>query len=151
MQEQDTYLASEERGERRQRVLLRALISFRDEFAAIPCTVKDLSETGARMVLDGPALVPERFCLHVEVGGYKVDCERVWSHGLAMGVRFTGPRMHRKVHRDQHLQTSQDALSPETLRDMHARMERAAGMAARPSGDAGGTAARPTRPSFGRR
>ena len=142
----------EERVARRQRVLLHGNIAFMEQFAAIPCTVRDLSETGARLVIEAPMAVPDRFTLHVEVRGFKVDCERVWSKGLMMGVRFTGPKAPSRLAREQFLQSSDNALSPDTIRQMRLREEREALPASRPD-DAlkAGQVRRPAPVSFGRR
>ena len=77
--------------EPRSRVLKGAHAAFNHEFSAIPCVVRDMSGTGAKVKFDEGWFVPERFTLFIDVDGIKVDCERVWFRGRDCGVRFVGP------------------------------------------------------------
>ncbi|WP_306120189.1 MULTISPECIES: PilZ domain-containing protein [unclassified Roseitalea] len=79
------------RGARRQRVLKQGFVSFNEQFSAIDCTVRDLSETGARLAFDGLDVIPDRFTLHIPLDGIQVPCERRWTRGRLCGVAFTGP------------------------------------------------------------
>ena len=76
----------------RKRVLKGASAAFNHEFSAIPCTLRDVSETGARVIFEGGWFVPDRFTLHVDIDGYKIECERVWQRGSECGVRFVGEK-----------------------------------------------------------
>lgn len=111
----------EERYTRRQRVLLKGVVAWNDEFSSASCTVRDLSETGAKIQLESPAAIPANFVLHVEVGGWKAECERVWLEGLMMGVRFTSERQRSRLHRDQMLKPSEEAFSEQTRWEMEMR------------------------------
>jgi PilZ domain-containing protein len=85
----------------RSRVLKGAHAAFNHEFSVIPCTVRDLSETGAKVKFDEGWFVPDRFTLFIDVDGIKVDCERVWFRGRDCGVRFVGPIVRTRNLRPQ--------------------------------------------------
>jgi len=121
MSHQTAPLTEEERIARRQRVLLKGVVAWNGETVSTSCTVRDISETGAKVKLDAPVALPVHFVLHVEVGGWKVDCERVWMEGLQMGVRFIGERTRSKLHREQVVKSSEDAFSAQTKWEMEMR------------------------------
>jgi hypothetical protein len=77
----------------RSKVLKGAHAAFNHEFSAIPCTLRDVSATGARVIFEGGWFVPDRFTLHVDIDGYKIECERVWQKGSECGVRFAGEKI----------------------------------------------------------
>lgn len=85
----------------RSRVFKGALAVFNHEFSSVPCTVKDLSETGAKIVFEDGFILPDRFTLFIEVDGIKIDCERVWAKGRTCGVRFTGMANRTGIGRPQ--------------------------------------------------
>lgn len=86
---------------RRMRTLKGAHAAFNHEFSAVPCTVRDESETGAKLQFDEAWWVPDQFTLLVEIDGYKVECEKVWHKGNLYGVRFTGQKMPTTLARRQ--------------------------------------------------
>jgi hypothetical protein len=88
---------------RRSRVFKGAHAAFNQEHSAIPCIVRDLSETGAKVEFNLGWIVPSHFTLFVELDGFKVECEKVWHKGDLYGVRFTSPRMPTELVRKQHV------------------------------------------------
>ena len=110
----------------RTRVLKGAYAAFNQEFSAIPCTLRDISATGAHVVFEGGWFVPDRFMLHVDIDGYKIECERVWQKGSECGVRFIGEKLVTGKARQQ-------VLTPEPYADDAAPMRET----------------RPARPIFG--
>ncbi|MDB5616203.1 PilZ domain-containing protein [Tardiphaga sp.] len=67
-------------------------ITLEGGFAARPCTVLDLSATGAKIVIDDPtsvttAKVRLAFTRDARTGR---NCEVVWRRGKTLGVRFSG-------------------------------------------------------------
>ena len=55
------------------------------------CTIADISETGARLVLDSDDGLPERFFLLLSLnGGARRHCRVVWRNGASVGVEFVG-------------------------------------------------------------
>jgi hypothetical protein len=113
--------AADNRASRRQRTLKAALAAFNNECSTIPCVVRNLSETGARLVFEKGAAPPAHFVLHIELDGYKVDCERVWQKGNEWGVRFVSDKRPTRVHRSQVVNTSENALSEAFKRDLALR------------------------------
>ncbi|MCY0094318.1 PilZ domain-containing protein [Hoeflea ulvae] len=85
----------------RKRVFKGALACLDGGLRAMPCTIRDLSETGARLRFGCDWLVPEHFTLHVEIDGYKLQCERVWYRNGDCGVRFVGERISTGQPRQQ--------------------------------------------------
>jgi len=54
-----------------------------------PCTIRDLSVTGAALELsDQSATIPEAFTLVVPEDRLKLPCRVVWRNGYRMGVAF---------------------------------------------------------------
>ena len=67
-------------------------ITLEGGFAARPCTVLDLSATGAKIVLDDPTSVTTSkvrlaFARDARTGR---TCEVVWRRGKTLGIRFVG-------------------------------------------------------------
>ncbi len=59
--------------------------------SARTCTVSDISQTGARLVLDSDDELPDRFVLlFTRNGDTRRCCRIVWRTGMTVGVAFTG-------------------------------------------------------------
>jgi hypothetical protein len=57
-----------------------------------PCAIADISETGARIMLENECELPERFILLLTPSGEaRRHCRLVWRDGLAAGVEFPTP------------------------------------------------------------
>ncbi|MEZ5871755.1 MAG: hypothetical protein R3D32_07885 [Nitratireductor sp.] len=80
-----------------------------------------MSETGAKLVFENVGLVPRVFVLFVELDGYKVECERVWQEGKECGVRFIGEKQPTRMRKTQIVESSENALSERTMRDIETR------------------------------
>ena len=76
----------ERRGDRRVRVLLPCSIHVGGR--TVPCTIRNLSKTGAKIHLRDTADVPDRFELVVEEDGRRMTCAVVRRSGEEFGVRF---------------------------------------------------------------
>ncbi|WP_421852805.1 PilZ domain-containing protein [Oricola sp.] len=92
---------SEKRGSRRNRVLKEAFASFNEKFSAVPCVVRDISETGAKLRFMDMAVVPDRFTLVIPLDGIQVECERQWATSRDCGVRFTSAPEQSRLRRSQ--------------------------------------------------
>ena len=77
----------ERRTERRTRVLLRASIHTPTD-GRITCTIRDLSEGGARLHVDSGADVPERFGLTVDGEDRRFECHLRHRSGSTVNVQF---------------------------------------------------------------
>lgn len=108
MSEQDHTIATAKTSEteraRRSRALKGAHAAFNHEYSAVPCTLRDESETGAKLQFDDGWWVPDHFTLFVDIDGYKVDCKKIWHKGNTYGVHFTSPRIESGMARRQTVQ-----------------------------------------------
>jgi hypothetical protein len=76
------------RSERRQRVLQRGQILAQGLGSAIDCTIRDLSENGARLRVDAYHAAPEEFDLLIGRTGSRRPVKLRWQIGNDMGVEF---------------------------------------------------------------
>lgn len=76
------------RGAIRVRTILSARVIPGKGFPDVSCQVKDLSETGARVVVDEAAVLPARFALFIPKTGVTKVCELRWRSGRSAGVEF---------------------------------------------------------------
>jgi methyl-accepting chemotaxis protein len=69
----------------------RACIVTADKKALL-CSIADISETGARIILTQDCELPDQFVLLLSRGGQaRRKCRLVWRDGLAIGVAFPEP------------------------------------------------------------
>jgi len=83
-------LSADKRHSARRRVLKSAIAAYNDRHCTIPCVVRDISATGARLRSDSSISVPDTFELIVELDGLEMQCEVVWRKLDELGVRFIG-------------------------------------------------------------
>ena len=62
---------------------------FPNSLSAIDCTIRDLSQTGAKIVCADPAVVPDEFRLVVLVDMVMRDVKVAWRKPDLIGVHFT--------------------------------------------------------------
>ena len=86
----DASGGSEQRGGHRQRALKAAKVVLSD-WTMIDCTLRDLSDKGARLVFDGPTSLPKEFRLTVVAASTIRPVRLLWQRGLSAGVAFAGP------------------------------------------------------------
>jgi hypothetical protein len=116
---------ADKRRNRRMRVLMSGYISINGHLSSFPCTIRNMSDGGAMLIFPEVTPVPERFTLYMDLSGFKVDCARVWQDGLSYGVRFTSGKEPFKPVRQQHVLTSETALSQRTRREIELREKQA--------------------------
>jgi hypothetical protein len=80
----------EKRRAPRRRVLKGAIVAYNDRHSTIPCVVRDISDTGARLRTDGAMNAPDTFLLIVELDGMEADCTVVWRRPPDLAVAFVG-------------------------------------------------------------
>lgn len=85
----------------RRRVLKAGIVAFNERFSTLPCTVRDISESGARIRMDGTLTAPDTFELIVELDGLEANCEVVARTGNEIHVRFVSPPRRVRPHRAQ--------------------------------------------------
>jgi PilZ domain len=70
----------------RHRILKAGTIEFGG--AAVPCTVRNLSVSGAGIEINSPLWFPDRFVLAVASEGWRKPCRVVWRQERRIGVAF---------------------------------------------------------------
>lgn len=82
--------ASNRRGGARLRSLKGAKIIINRQ-SSLDCTVRNLSDTGAKIVVPSPVMIPDRFELRFE-DGRELPCIVRWRTLSEFGVEFVQPR-----------------------------------------------------------
>jgi len=70
----------------RNRVLKAGMIVFGG--AAINCTVRNLSDTGAMLEVESPLGIPRQFVLDIAADHLRRDCRLAWIQERRLGVVF---------------------------------------------------------------
>lgn len=83
-------VASEKRHVHRRRTLKEAKVVLTD-WTAIDCTMRDVTEEGAKLVFGDAFQLPEEVRILVVSGNTLVPARVLWQRGLSAGVMFTGP------------------------------------------------------------
>ncbi len=78
---------SERREHLRRKTLLSGKVAFNNGWGALDCTVRDLSDGGAKIRLGGWLNLPKELELHLDRGD-KYRCERVRFADDFLSVRF---------------------------------------------------------------
>ncbi|WP_338722584.1 PilZ domain-containing protein [Devosia sp. XK-2] len=80
-------MSQDERKTQRHRTLKGGKIVFNDRRSVYDCTVRNLSETGAKLAVTSTLGIPQRFALTL-ADGRNFDCEIAWHTETEIGVRF---------------------------------------------------------------
>jgi hypothetical protein len=72
----------------RHRALKAGKIIFNHQLSVMDCTVRNLSDTGACLVVASPVGLPETFELSIPIENFKRNCRVVWKASDKMGVAF---------------------------------------------------------------
>lgn len=75
----------------RKRVLKGARIVFNERSSTLSCTVRDISDTGARVRVAQGQAVPAQFDLLIDADGFEASCSVAWRRGEEVGVVFDAP------------------------------------------------------------
>ncbi len=84
-------LDGDHRNDRRQKQLKSGIIVLNDRCSTLACTIRDISETGARLKLGSVVNLPENFELIFVNERKIVPVQKCWHSHPECGVRFTGP------------------------------------------------------------
>lgn len=76
------------RNSTRKRTLLKGRIIFNNRCSVIECTIRDISETGAKISFAHPTPLPAEFELDIPSKGPPVRARVMWSNGKECGVFF---------------------------------------------------------------
>lgn len=78
---------AEKRGSPRRRMLKQGRVILSDS-TTISCVIRDMSDTGARIVFGGPVSLPDSFRLAVVNADDIYAVDLIWHRGFAAGVAF---------------------------------------------------------------
>jgi hypothetical protein len=70
---------------------LKAAKIILDDWAAVDCQVRDISDTGAQLKTDGASKLPHRFKLLMVAEHTIRPVQVAWKLDNLLGVAFTGP------------------------------------------------------------
>ncbi len=88
MNSSDPPQQAERRPSPRRRSLLSGLVVHSSGRFSFPCTIRDLSVSGARIVFAEGSVLPSNFELVNRSAGIVYRCETVWTKGGIAGVKF---------------------------------------------------------------
>ena len=74
---------------RRKKVLKAGKILVPGNLSVVDCTIRDMSETGARIVVGDQAAVPSEFRLVVPMDNIMREAVVKWRRGELLGIAFT--------------------------------------------------------------
>ena len=83
-------MEEDRRDSTRRRSLKEAKVVLRD-WSTFDCTMRNVSEGGARLEFSDPVALPDQFDLLIVASNTLVPAERVWERGTTIGIKFTGP------------------------------------------------------------
>jgi hypothetical protein len=105
-----------ERNASRRRMLKAGVIAYSGRHVTLTCVVRDLSDRGARLVVDGSVDAPDTFELLIAIDGLEVDCRVVWRRAREVGVIFEGSVRKSEKRRAQVVQQWTNAPRPSLRR-----------------------------------
>src|SRR3954447_10484428 len=79
---------AEQRQAPRLRSLLGARIEINNGQATVDCLIRDVSETGAKLIISAPVPLPDRFDLIIPQKGVTRRVRVAWRRATEIGVRF---------------------------------------------------------------
>ena len=100
----------------RRRVLKAGLIAFNNRNSTLQCSVKDVSDQGARLAVSGSIGAPDTFDLLIALDGLEVSCAVVARTTNEIRVKFVGPIRHVPVQRLQVVTATGPAETPSLRR-----------------------------------
>ena len=78
----------ERRTRQRQRTLKAAKIVFYDKRTVLDCTVRNLTEGGASLMVANTVSLPDTFTLTIPIDKFERSCRVVWRKADRVGVEF---------------------------------------------------------------
>jgi len=76
----------ERRQATRRRTFLGGVLAFQGRYATLDCTIRNLSDAGARIAVDGSAILPDEFDLTVTRNDRAFRAKLVWRDASAAGL-----------------------------------------------------------------
>lgn len=96
--------AAEKRIATRQRIARNGKIVFANFATILDCTMRDVSETGAKLIAQDAKSVPDKFGLVLITDQLMRDAKVVWRRGNEIGVEFEGATVDLTKTRSPRLQ-----------------------------------------------
>lgn len=82
-------MLSEKRKARRSSLERRAWIDLGDGSSMVECLLRDISDTGAKLLFTAPKELPDQFILRLSMDGRVArKCRVAWKSGNEIGVAF---------------------------------------------------------------
>ena len=81
----------ERRTSPRRRVLKEGKIVFADALCLMDCTIRDMSDRGAKLIVSNTLAIPLSFQLYEKSSGKLYPATIAWRQCNAIGVKFGGP------------------------------------------------------------
>ncbi len=75
----------------RRRVLKEGKIVYADGLRVFDCTIRDMSASGARLLIASTVGLPDSFQLYEKSCGLLHPAKVAWRQANSLGVQFTGP------------------------------------------------------------
>lgn len=72
-------------------MLKAGVIAYSGRHVTLKCGIRDFSESGARLLVEGSVAAPDTFDLLCDTDGLEAPCQVVWRRGQEVGVKFTSP------------------------------------------------------------
>lgn len=104
------------RTSQRRRVLKGGIIAFNNRRSTLPCTVRNVSDTGALLRMPGAITPPDTFDLLIELDGLEASCTVMWRRGDEVGVHFDAPPRKIPPRRSQVISAVIPARTPSLRR-----------------------------------
>ena len=83
-------LADEQRVSKRQRVLKKGLIVLANNSSTIDCTIRNMSDEGAKILCGDQFAVPNEFRFVTLSDNLVRDAKVIWRRGDQIGIGFSG-------------------------------------------------------------
>jgi hypothetical protein len=80
---------SEQRKSARRKTLKGGRIVFNQGWATFSCTIRNISETGAKLQVESVLGIPSEFTLNFDDGSPPRKCVVKWRQPTTLGVEFT--------------------------------------------------------------
>jgi hypothetical protein len=81
----------EKRKNPRRRLLKEGKIVFADALCLMDCTIRDMSEGGAKLMISNTIGIPSSFQLYEKSSGKLYPATVAWRQCNVIGVKFDGP------------------------------------------------------------
>jgi hypothetical protein len=87
----EARMTEERRENRRRKTLKGGRIVFNGGWSTLSCTIRDISDRGAKLSVESALGVPAQFTLEFGDGGASRGCVVKWRNPSTLGVEFKTP------------------------------------------------------------